>query len=118
MMNSDVKRITITKLQFLDLSGNGGGGDPHPSDGLPLFVEDMDQDGIWIDVSGGISLVADDQTEVTIGKAMIDAKSQIDIHVTPLLARNSKAHRIISSPSVVIDRLEMVIDAGVTTTGQ
>ena len=49
---------------------------------------------------------------------MVDAKAQIDIHLTTLLARNGKADSVISSPPVVIDWLKMVIDARLTTTGQ
>lgn len=118
VVDGDVERVTITQIQFLDFSRNRSRCDTHPADRLSLLVEDMNLNSIWIDVTRRVSLVTDYQTKVAIGKTMVDAKAQIDIHVTTLLARNGKADGVISSPPVVIDWLKMVIDARITTTGQ
>lgn len=118
MVDGDVERVAITQVQFLDFSRNRSRRDPHPADRLSLLVEDMDLDRIRIDVTRRVSLVTDYQTKVAIGKTMVDAKAQIDIHVTTLLARNGKTDGVISSPPVVVDRFKMVIDARITATGQ
>lgn len=118
VVDGDVERVAIAQVQFLDSSRNRSRRDTHPADRLSLLVEDMDLDRIRIDVTRRVSLVTDYQTKVAIGKTMVDAKAQIDIHVTSLLARNGKADGVISSPPIVIDRFKMVIDARITTTGQ
>ena len=116
VVDGDVERVAITQIQFLDFSRNRSRCDT--ADRLSLLVEDMNLDRIRIDVTRRVSLVTDYQTKVAIGKAVVDTKAQIDIHVTTLLARNGKADGVISSPPVVIDWLKMVIDARITTTGQ
>lgn len=118
VVDGDVERVAIAQVQFLDFSRNRSRRDTHPADRLSLLVEDMDLDRIRIDVTRRVSLVTDYQTKVAIGKTMVDAKAQIDIHVTSPLARNGKADGVISSPPVVIDWFKMVIDARITTTGQ
>lgn len=118
VVDGDVERVAITQVQFLDFSRNRSRRDPHPADRLSLLIEDMNLDRIRIDVTRWVCLVTDYQTKVAIGKTMVDAKVQIDIHVTTLLARNGKADGVISSPPVVVDRFKMVIDARITTTGQ
>lgn len=118
VVDGDVERVAIMQVQFLDFSRNRSRRDTHPADRLSLLVEDMDLDRIRIDVTRRVSLVTDYQTKVAIGKTMVDAKAQIDIHVTTLLARNGKTDGVISSPPVVVDRFKMVIDARITATGQ
>lgn len=118
VVDGNVERVAIMQVQFLDFCRNRSRRDTHPADRLSLLVEDMNLDRIRIDVSRRVSLVTDYQTKVAIGKTMVDAKVQIDIHVTTLLARNGKADGVISSPPVVVDRFKMVIDARITTTGQ
>lgn len=118
VVDGDVERVAITQVQFLDFSRNRSRRDTHPSDRLSLLVEDMNLDRIRIDVTRRVSLVTDYQTKIAIGKTMVNAKVQIDIHVTTLLARNGKTDGVISSPPVVIDWFKMVIDARITTTGQ
>lgn len=118
VVDGDVERVAITQIQFLDFSRNRSRRDTHPADRLSLLIEDMNLDRIRIDVTRWVCLVTDYQTKVAIGKTMVDAKVQIDIHVTTLLARNGKADGVISSPPVVVDRFKMVIDARITTTGQ
>ena len=118
VVDGDVERVAITQIQFLDFSRNRSRRDPHPADRLSLLAEDMNLDRIRINITRWVSLVTDYQTKVAIGKTMVDAKAQIDIHVTTLLARNGKADGVISSPPVVIDWFKMVIDARITTTGQ
>lgn len=118
VVDGDVERVAITQVQFLDFSRNRSRRDPHPADRLSLLVEDMNLDRIRIDVTRRVSLVTDYQTKVAIGKTMVDTKAQIDIHVTTLLARNGKTDGVISSPPVVVDWFEMVIDTCITTTGQ
>lgn len=118
VVDGDIERVAITQIQFLDFSRNRSRRDTHPAGRLSLLVEDMDLDRIRIDVTRWVSLVTDYQTKVAIGKTMVDAKVQIDIHVTTLLARNGKADGVISPPPVVIDWFKMVIDARITTTGQ
>lgn len=118
VVDGDVERVAIMQVQSLDFSRNRSRRDTHPADRLSLLVEDMNLDRIRIDVSRRVSLVTDYQTKVAIGKTMVDAKAQIDIHVTTLLARNGKADGVISSPPVVVDRFKMVIDARITATGQ